>query len=154
MSRSTVADQRGVTLIELMIVVIVVAILASIAVPSYRSYLLRAQRSDARAELLRVRSAQEKFFLQNNAYADDTAEMSAAPPDGLGIAAISEHGHYDLSLETPDPDRPTVLSFRATATAREGQTADSPCQTFTVNELGVRTAENGGGTDTTAQCWR
>ncbi len=144
---------RGVTLIELMIVVVILAIIASIAVPSYRSYLLRAQRSDATAALLRVRTAQEKFFLQNNVYADD-AELSVAPPNGLGIDATTEHGHYQLNLETPDPDRPGIVSFRVTATATGGQTDDGACRTFTVNDQGERTASDSGGTDNTAKCWR
>ncbi len=144
---------RGVTLIELMIVVIVVAILASIAVPSYRSYMLRAQRTDATTQLLRIRSAQEKFFLQNNAYAT-AAQLSNAPPAGLGIAGISEHGHYDLGVASPDPARVVVPSYLATATVRGAQVSDGPCQTFTVNDLGVRTAADGSSADTTAQCWR
>lgn len=154
MIRRAVSAERGVTLIELMVVVVVIAILGSIAVPTYRSYVLRAQRSDATTELLRIRSAQEKFFLQNNRYAADSDEMSVAPPGGLGISATSEHGHYQLSLVSPDPARAGIVSFLATATATAGQIDDGPCQTFTVNDLGVRTAENGGGTDTTAQCWR
>lgn len=154
MNRGVVSAERGVTLIELMVVVVVVAILGAIAVPSYRSYVLRAQRSDATTQLLRIRSAQEKFFLQNHRYAADSAEMSDDPPGGLGISTTSENGHYQLSLVSPDPGRAGVVSFLATATATAGQTDDGLCQAFTVNDLGVRTAENGGGTDTTTQCWR
>ncbi len=153
MTNRTSLHARGVTLIELMVVIVVVAILASIAVPSYRSYVLRAQRSDATTALLRVRTAQEKFFLQNNAYADD-ADLSVAPPNGLGIDGTTEQGHYQLTLETPDPDRAGIVSFRVTATATGGQTEDDACQSFTVNELGERTASDGGGTDNTTACWR
>ena len=63
------ARQRGVTLIELMIVVVVLAILGSISVSTYRRYMLRANRTDATTMLLRIQVAQEKFFLQNNGYA-------------------------------------------------------------------------------------
>jgi len=154
MIRRAMSAERGVTLIELMVVVVVIAILGSIAVPTYRNYVLRAQRSDATTELLRIRSAQEKFFLQNHRYAADTDEMSDAPPGGLGISATSEHGLYQLSLVSPDPGRAGVVSFLATATAIAGQTDDGQCQTFTVNDLGERTAESGGGTDTSTRCWR
>jgi len=139
---------RGVTLIELMVVVVVIAVLASIAVPSYRSYVLRAQRADGKAELLRVRTAQEKFFLQNNQYADED-QLDVAPPAGLGLSTTSEHGHYTIAL-----DRPTPTTFTVTATTTGGQTEDFLCQTFTVDELGQRTAEDSGGNDSTPRCWR
>lgn len=153
MSKDRRARERGVTLVELMIVVVVVAILASIAVPSYRSYLLRAQRTDATSQLLRIRTAQEKFFLQNNAYAT-AGQMTAAPPAGLGLDAISEHGYYDLTVAIPDPARPGVVSYLATATARGAQVNDQQCQTFTVNDLGTKMAMDGASTNTTATCWR
>jgi len=61
-------NQTGVTLLELMTVVVIIGVLTSIAIPSYRRYTLRAQRSDATAALLRIAAAQEKFYLQNNTY--------------------------------------------------------------------------------------
>ena len=60
--------QKGVNLIELMIVVTIVAILGAIAYPSYRNQLMRSHRSEAKAALLQIQVAQEKWFLQNNAY--------------------------------------------------------------------------------------
>jgi type IV pilus assembly protein PilE len=57
----TRSRERGVTLLELMAVVVIIGILASIAIPSYRSYLLRAQRTGGTAALLRIAAAQEKF---------------------------------------------------------------------------------------------
>jgi len=53
--------ERGVTLIELVVVAAVIAILASVAIPSYRSHVLRAHRTEARAALLALATAQEKF---------------------------------------------------------------------------------------------
>ena len=61
--------QRGVTLIELVIVTIIVGILAAIAIPSYRSYVLRSQRSDAKDAVLALATQQEKHYLQCNRYA-------------------------------------------------------------------------------------
>src|SRR5205823_3769710 len=68
---------RGMTLIELMVVVAIVAILASLAVGSYRRYVLRANRTDATSALLRIQVGEEKYFLQNNAY---TINATAQPP--------------------------------------------------------------------------
>jgi type IV pilus assembly protein PilE len=139
---------RGVTLIELMVVVVVLAIIASIAVPSYRNYIRRAQRADAKTELLRVRRAQEAFFLQNNRYAT-AAEFDDAAPGGLGFTGTSENGHFLIDLPNA-----TVTTFTVRARATGGQVEDGQCQTFTVDEQGTRTATSGGGADTTTICWR
>jgi type IV pilus assembly protein PilE len=134
---------KGVTLIELMVVIVVLAILVSISVPSYRNYMRRAQRSDAKAELLRVRSVQEKFFLQNNFYAD-TAALTAR-----GLIGPSEHGHYTVDLPNV-----TKTTFTVRATAVGGQLEDVSCRTFTVNELGVSKSTTAAGIDSTTTCWR
>lgn len=142
--------ERGVTLLELMTVVVIVGILAAIAVPSYRGYLLRAQRTDATAALLRLAAAQEKFYLQNNRYATN-AELATAPPGGLGISD-TERGYYSLALVSAD----TFLDFTATATPTAGgaQAQDTACATFTINQVGTRTAANSSSAVNTDACWR
>lgn len=140
------AQQRGVTLIELMTVIVIIAILASIAVPSYRNYLLRAQRTEATTALLRVQAAQEKFYLQNNAYTDD---VDGAPPAGLGLLAVTERGFYDIEVDLAADGQ----SYEATATpvAGAGQADDDRCTGFSVTSTGERDAEGPGGL---ALCWR
>lgn len=138
---------RGVTLIELMIVIVVVAILASIAVPSYRNYILRTNRTEGRAALLRVQVAQEKFFLQNNTYAGN-AILATAPPAGLGIATTTESGHYTVAV-APGASGTIATSYQATVTAAGGQTQDTAaCLTLTINDQGTRTPLESSG------CWR
>jgi type IV pilus assembly protein PilE len=63
---------RGVTLIELMIVVVVVSILAAVAFPNYREYAARAKRNEARAALLQLATNQERFYLNNNTFSAET----------------------------------------------------------------------------------
>lgn len=152
-TRPCIARQRGVTLIELITVMVVIAILASIAIPSYRSYLLRAQRSDATRTLLRIQAAQEKFFAQNNRYAD---QLSAASPDGLGIAAVSDNGFFDITLTPPDGAAAIGDGYRATATPHpgSGQADDTRCRSFTVDHNLHKTALDGAGVDVTRECWR
>ncbi len=53
------SDQKGITLIELMIVIVIVGILASISIPTYRGYMQRARRADAKTALEQLRAAQE-----------------------------------------------------------------------------------------------
>lgn len=140
----------GVTLLELMIVVVVVGILAAIAVPSYRAYTLRAQRSDATAALLRLASAQEKFYLQNNTYATN-AQMAGAPPAGLGMAG-TERGWYTLSIDTGADA--IAYTARAVAPAASPQFSDTPCRTFTIDQSGARTARNAADALNNEACWR
>jgi type IV pilus assembly protein PilE len=143
--------KAGFSLIELLIVVVVVSILIVIGVPGYRQYVQRANRSDATAALLRIAAAQERFYLQANRYAANAAELSAPPPNGLGIAG-SERGFYDLSIVSVDP----ATRYTATATPAAGgdQDDDTECWRFTMDERGVRGAFDQGGTPNDEFCWR
>lgn len=140
---------RGVTLIELMVVVAVAAILASMAYASYRNSVIRANRTEATAALLRAAAAQERFYLQNNTYAED-ADLTAASPAGLGLARTTESGYYRLSIANGDP----VEDFTITATpvAGAGMDDDDDCLTLTIDESGARGAT--GATDARTRCWR
>jgi type IV pilus assembly protein PilE len=138
---------RGVTLVELMVVIVIIGILAAVAVPSYRRYLIRSQRSEAKISLLAVQAAEEKFYLQNNAY---TNNVTGAPPAGLGLQATSETGKYDLAITTFPADG---QSYTATASPRTGggQTDDVQCVNFTLNERGTRGVSGPYGTQA---CWK
>jgi type IV pilus assembly protein PilE len=148
--RTTRARMRGVTLIELMMVITILAIIASIAVPTYRKYLLRAQRSEAKIALLQLQTAQEKFYLQNNTYTDKVTTASTATVPGLGLPGTSETGKYDLAVTTLAVGG---QSYTATASPRTGggQTDDKDCANFTINERGTRGIS---GTQTTEHCWK
>ena len=65
----------GITLIELMIVVVVISILAAIAYPNYQEFTARAKRNEAKAALLRLAINQERFYLNNNSFTLNLAEL-------------------------------------------------------------------------------
>jgi type IV pilus assembly protein PilE len=132
---------RGFTLIELMIVVVIAAVLASIAVPSYRSYVLRTHRVEAKTALLNLAAAQERFYLENNTYAAN-AVLTTAPPAGLGLPATTENGWYTVAIA----NGANAATFTATATATGTQAADTDCTSFSITALGVKTA-------TSTKCW-
>ncbi len=138
--------QRGITLIELLTVIVVIAILASIAVPSYRNHLLRTQRAEAKTALLQLQAAQEKFYLHRNAYTDD---VTGAPPDGLGLPALTETGKYAISVELGADGQ----GYTATAMPAPGggQEDDTDCGSLTITDTGVRGATGPRGTQ---ECWR
>ena len=144
--------RAGFSLIELMVTVAVVAILAAVAVPSYRQYVLRANRVDATSALLRLASNQERFYLQNNTYASEGL-MDDAPPAGLGIDG-TERGFYDLSMDPAVGGYTSGYIATATVASAGNQRDDADCASFTVNEQGLRTALDSGGADNTDRCWR
>ena len=131
----------GISLLELMIVVTVIGVLAMIAVPSYRQYVMRAQRTEAKTALLRLQTNQERFYLANRIYSGD--------PVALGFTgSLTERGSYTLAIAGAD-----VNGYTATATPRSGgavdMTADAQCTQFSLTAQGVRTAT---GSDA-ANCW-
>lgn len=129
---------RGVTLMELLTVVMVIGILAAIAVPSYRGYVLRANRADAKASLLSAASALERCFTQFNAY--------NAGGCTVVLPVASNDGKYQISATYPMSSQ-----FVLTAAPQGTQAQDTACASFTLTEVGVKAIS--GGSHTAAECW-
>jgi type IV pilus assembly protein PilE len=126
-----------------MAVVMVIGVLGMIALPSYRQYVMRAQRTEAKSALLQLATNQERFYLANRRYGA-TADLAA-----LGFpSGKSEKGTYAITIAGAD-----ATTYTATATPTTGgavdMTQDAMCTSFSVTAQGVRTAT---GTDA-ATCW-
>jgi len=135
--------QMGVTLMELMIVVAVVGILAAIAIPTYRQYVIRANRADAKTALLNTAQNLERCFTNSTPYAYNGATCNAA----VTLPILTEGGNYQISY----PFVPTTTTYTLQAIPQGAQVADTRCGTFTLTSTGVQTVS---GTDTAQQCWR
>lgn len=150
---------QGFTLIEVMIVVVIVAILAAVAFPSYQDSIRKTRRADAKEALTRAAAAQERYFFTHNQYAGTMA--------ALGLQTTSVEGHYTIVFADPDNmdgtnkiqckvgTSPAYPCFKLTAVAAVGgsQAKDVDCKTFAISQTGKKQAYATGTTDTTAKCW-
>ncbi|MCU0976322.1 MAG: type IV pilin protein [Steroidobacteraceae bacterium] len=130
--------QRGITLMELLIVIVIIGLLASIAWPSYRQQVVRSNRTDAKVALEQSRQGLERCFTRFNSYADGTGCELEFPFD---VAS----GNYTISVERD------ATTFTLTATPQGGQAAqDAECANFTLDERGQRGIS---GTGDAQRCW-
>jgi type IV pilus assembly protein PilE len=122
---------RGITLLELMIVVVIISILTAIAYPNYREYVTRAKRTEAKAALLQIATNQERFYLQNNTYTTNMTNL------GFPVAGafLSDSDSYIINVGAADAN-----DFTATATFQLGGDEAGKCLTFQIDGRGAKTS--------------
>ena len=122
---------QGVTLMELMIVVVILGILTAIAYPSYRQYVAKAKRNEAKLCLLQIATMQERFYLQNNTY---TVNMSS-----LGFPVdtdfMTDSNSYVINVTEAGP-----ATFSATAVYQKADAEAGKCATFSIDGRGAKSS--------------
>lgn len=126
----------GFSLIELMIAVVIVAILASVAFPSYKSYMLRGGRAEAQSHVMEIAARQGQYLIDNRAYATSVAALGLTTPSSVS-------SKYTIAVNAPGGTPPT---FNITATPIGSQASDT-CGTLTLDNTGAKTASG------TGTCW-
>lgn len=114
------ARQSGFSLIELMIVLMVIAILAGIALPSYDSYRVRANRADAQAFLMEVAQQQQRRLMDARTYANDPNAITT-----LNLALPNNVvQHYTVTVVAPAGATPPTFTITATPKVGTRQAGD------------------------------
>lgn len=134
---------KGMTLIEVMIVVVIVGILAAIAYPSYQNYVIRANRGAATACLLELSQFMERLYTQNMTYSPDPAVPLAALTCRNDLA---ERYNFVFTNRTA---RAYTLAAQPTTLQK-----DPTCGILTLDQTGRKGATNGtANLDIVRQCW-
>ncbi|MGI9334449.1 MAG: type IV pilin protein, partial [Gammaproteobacteria bacterium] len=143
MPRRSLYRQHGITLFELMIVVVIVGIIAAVGYPSYQGYTRQAKRSDAQAALTRMAAQQERWYADNNTYTDNATDLGYCNNN-----APSNEGYWTISVVAANTDN-TRFAVQAVpsswgADCTDGTDddidhADAACTTITLTSTGRKT---------------
>ena len=156
-------SSRGFTLIELLMVVIIAAILLSIAVPSYMSQVRQSRRTEAKTAILDLSGREERYLSTNPAgYTNTPASLGYG---GFGVGNPIGNGYYYLTVCSPAtancvpglnmPNPPAAPSYTIVASPVPGQSQvnDLQCQLFAVDSGGQQYAVDSAGNAQTQYCW-
>ena len=134
------AGQSGFSLIELMITLLVLAIVMSIAIPSYKSQLEKSRRSEAKALLNEIAALQESFRTEQNRYTADLTELGY-PAAGWNQ---STNGYYRASVLAPTAACPIASCFQLEAQVVAGSAQEDDEWTYQLWSDGRKRRSDGG----------
>ena len=93
---------EGFTLIELMVVVMIIAVLIAIAIPSFLGFRQSAQDRSAQSEVRNVLLAEKAFWLENGDYTETAGDITAFEPNATMNADPAQGVYIDLNGANAD----------------------------------------------------
>lgn len=139
--------QRGVTLVELLITIVVLGILTAIAVPSYSSYMRKTRRADAKVMLTSSAQQLERCYTRISSYNDGTNDAGGGScPLPLGANAANTYS-LAIAFDTT-AGLAAGQSYTLTATPLGNQLLDTHCGNFILNQTNKQTVSTGA-----LDCW-
>jgi type IV pilus assembly protein PilE len=153
------AKPHGFTLIELLITVAIIGILTAIALPSYRAYIVRAQRADARNQLLQAAQFMQRFYSANDRFDQDRAgnNVLSQMPGGLQISPSSGTALYQMNPAVAAAGNYTMTVIATAYTLTLSPISGTPVETdacggFSISSTGVKGITGTG--MTRDACWK
>ena len=124
------ARMAGITLLELMIVVVVIGILAAVAYPSYQNQVQKTRRADGKSALLNTSQALERCYTRFSAYNNAGC--------GVVFPVFSDEGHYSVTTVGAI----TAATYTLAAAPQGPQTSDTECGTLRLTSTGIQGSQN------------
>lgn len=122
-------SQKGFTLIEMMIVVVVIGILAAIALPNYQQYVIRANRVAAQSQMMDIANREQQFLLADRVYANKATLVAS----GYALPTeVSDKYDYDITVDNGATPPTYTITFSPTGS----QYSDGD---ISLNSAGVKT---------------
>ena len=137
--------QKGFTLIELMVVVIIICVLAPIAWINYQKYVVSTNRTAASACLLEQSQFMERFYTQHMSYKKKRNGERVSLPSTSCSNELSKYYTFDLT-EVDD----SFYTITATAIGIQGN-RDKDCKSLSIDDTGKKSADGPGGVE---KCWK
>jgi type IV pilus assembly protein PilE len=142
----------GFTLIELMVVVIIATILATIAIPSYQAQVRKSRRAEAKTALLDLAGREERYLATNGSYTNTLSTLG-------WTASTTASGFYSIAAPTVGAGTAATLTtsaspptFLISASVAGAQVKDTTCTKLTIDQAGNQLSYDASNTVTTG-CW-
>lgn len=133
--------KNGYTLMELLVTVAVIGVLASITIPTYKSYSVKTRRSEGRAFAMEIMQRQEKYYTENNTYTINLSQLgySSSTP-------TSERSYYKVTATAASDG--IANNVILTSVPQGTQASDTECGSFIINSNGSKSTSTSSTT-----CW-
>ncbi|MGD8785173.1 MAG: type IV pilin protein [Thioalkalispiraceae bacterium] len=147
-------QQKGLTLIELITTVAIIAILVGLAVPAYDRYTRNTTRAAAKTSLEQVRALVERYYLNNKVYTNDLTNLGynnnpiEVDKTGEEVPAGSASSMYQIVINSPGVFC-AACTYEVGAIPLNGQTNDTDCMTIFINSRNQKGASGPKG----IKCW-